>query len=244
MSIKNIINNNINNTLTKKLLNNNYYNKSFIRSTLLSNKNLYIVDNYSEFFSLNNIEIENLINLKKQKILGNSIDSSLTIFRNVFNGALKFKLQSFIFSGFCSNFVNKFNFNLNMLYDVENKYKKVLILDPVKGGFSCYSLGFFGFLPKSQANVFFFCFLSKIKKSKKIYNLFIINICKKKDFIQKSFLFRFPLNIGKISIYSQKVKNNFSKRKKKKKKFLYNNINFVFLAKKKAILEEKNESIN
>ena len=155
MSIKNFIDENIKTTLNKKLFNDSYYNKSFIRSSLLNNKHLNVIDNYSDFFSMKNNDIEYASHINKEDIQGNSINSRLTKFCSVFNNFFKFKLQSFFFSGVDVHFIKRFNDNLNLLY-IENRYKKMILLHPVKGGFFCYSLGFFGFLPKSHAKVFFF----------------------------------------------------------------------------------------
>lgn len=231
MSIKNFIDAKIKTTLDRKLFNDSYYNKSFIRSSFLSNKHLNVIDNYSDFFSIKDNNTEYVNHINKDNILGNSINSHLTQFCSVFNNFFKFKLQSFSFSGLDVNLIRKFNDNLNLLF-IENRYKKMLILNPVKGGFFCYSLGFFGFLPKSHARVFFFFFMKKWARNKLLNisdKLFVIRLCIHKNFLEKTFIFRFPFILGKFIAYFQKIKKNFSKRKRKNRIF-YNDMNFVFLA--------------
>ena len=209
MSIKKTIDISIFDRITRKLLNNLYYNKSFIRSSLLNSKNLSIIDNYSNFFITQTEKIKYLHFPDKTFTYGNSINSKLMVFCNVFNNLLKFKLQSFIFSGFNPHFIDLFQSTLNKIYETENKYKSILILNPVKGGFSCYALGVFGFLPESHALIFFKKILQKVRALKRksiTSNFLLLDIFRKRSSFKKTHLFRFPLHIAKISVYQKKKK--------------------------------------
>ena len=129
------------------------------------------------------------------------------------------------------SFIQPLDQTLSSLNQNENNFREILILNPIKGGFQCYFSGIFGFLPRSQANILFYDlannFLRSLKSDSPLTGL---NLFKKVIDIQKKFIFRFPLKLGKVSLYPEHFKNNFSNKKVIKKRIFFNSLNVVFLA--------------
>ena len=121
-----------------------------------------------------------------------------------------------------------------MQINKKGNVSSLLLLNPVKGGFICYSGGVTGFMPRSQGLLSFSNILSSFNQNTMrksiVSNLnFLIQ---KEHFIRKFFMIRLPHWWGKITIYPAYKKNNFSKAQIKKKRYLSNDLNFVFLSQK------------
>lgn len=224
--------------LFKKFLNINYYNKSLIRSTLLNNNRINLIDNYSNFETLQSsrIKFQPIQHLKQE---GLGLPTKAFTYTNRLNHFIKFRLNTCSLEFKDVNLLSSFDKTLLSLTEKANTFNTFLLLTPIKGGFKAYSSGLFGFLPSNQIKVLFlefeknlFTFLSHDT------NLDFLELFKKTLSIKKNFLFRFPLFIGKISIYPGFKKNNFSKAQKVKRKVFSSDLNIVFLVQpmlKKAI---------
>ena len=231
------------------MLNNYYYNKSYIRSILLNHKRLRVLDNNFSFLSIDNSKLPKIL-LSENKV-GNSLNTKGFVFKSTLNNDLKFSLEDFNFIGREHRFLNDFSNVLNNIYTKENKFKTLIILYPIKGGFYCYSQGIFGFLPRSHATFFFNELVYYIfKKYNKLSNFIFFEFFKNKKFIENNFIFRFSdFLVGNVSVYPGYKKNNFSTFNFKKSKVFDNNLNIVFLSKKKKYFDtlqkyEKNKTAN
>jgi len=218
--------------LEKKLLNEEYYNKIYIRSNLLNHKKICVFDN-SYSFSIFETKYFKEDSLDSNKFLGSSINSKSYNYTNISNSALKFKKDNFTFVGSSVNFIQDFYKSLQNINSFQNKYKNLFILNPVKGGFNCYTLGLFGFLPRSHANRLFYELVFSIMKEYNFsscisfFSFFRTNILQ-----NKLFVFRFPLALGNVSLYPCYKRNNFaiSRISGSKRKSFNNSLNLVFLS--------------
>jgi hypothetical protein len=219
------------NLLSKKLLNNIFYHKSYIRSNLLANKKLKIVDHYSSSSSIDSDSFKNRIPAHFFDCNGVSINSKMYTFTNLLNSSIKFNTPMYSFVGTNLNYIEPFDKILSSLNQEDNNFREILILNPIKGGFQCYFSGVFGFLPRSQANILFYNlasnFLHALKNASQLTGL---NLFRNILDLQKRFIFRFPLKQGKVSLYPEHFKNNFSNKKTIKKRVFHNSLNVVFLA--------------
>ena len=230
MNIKTDIDFFLDKTVEKKICN-TFYNKSYVRSTITTD-NLSIFDNYSE---LNAIRT-----LKRDKIkVGTSKNTKITFYQSTFGYFIKFRLESFKQNLKLCNYVDFFNKSFNLLCDEENLYRNTLILKPKKGGYKCYSLGFFGFVPRKH----FFYVRNKLFRENTINNdinysyfyyfikLFRNNV---KSNINKYFFFRLDLHVGSFTFFPKKIFYNYVKTKKKK--IFRNRFNLVFLSQEYLLL--------
>lgn len=218
--------------LEKKLLNEEYYNKIYIRSKLLNHKKISLSDNSYSFSVFDNTTL-NLDALDTSPFLGSSLNSGNYTYTNVSNLALKFKKNNCSFIGSNSTFLASFYNSLYNINSSQNKYKNLFILNPVKGGFNCYTLGLFGFLPRSHANKLFYELVLNILREYNFsscltfFSFFRTNILR-----SNLFVFRFSLALGNVSLYPCYKRNNFSilKTSVSKKKCFNNSLNLVFLS--------------
>ena len=152
-------------------------------------------------------------------------------FTNLLNNSIKFNNPLYSFVGEKLNFIEPLEQTLSSLNQTENNFREILILNPIKGGFQCYFSGIFGFLPRSQANILFYDlannFLHSLRSDLPLTGL---NLFNKVIDTHKRFVFRFPLKLGKVSLYPEHFKNNFSNKKVIKKRIFFNSLNVVFLA--------------
>ena len=217
--------------LSKKLLNKLFYHKSYIRSNLLTNKKLKIVDHYTGSSSIENDSLKNRISNHFTDLNGLSINSKMYTFTNLLNSSIKFNNPMYSFVGTNLNYIEPFDKVLSSLNQEDNSFREILILNPIKGGFQCYFSGVFGFLPRSQANILFYNlannFLYSLKNSTQLTGLRLFHTILD---LQKRFIFRFPLKQGKVSLYPEHYKNNFSNKKTIKKRIFHHSLNVVFLA--------------
>ena len=134
----------------KIILNNYAYNKFIARSYLMGNKNYKILDNNSHFYNVSSSDIKKISAYSKTRETGISLNTNLTEYSNKYNNSLRFK--AFDFNNKVKSFSTLDSFN-NLLEVVTNDTSNSLIfLNPIKGGFTCYSSGVVGFLPRKQAD--------------------------------------------------------------------------------------------
>ena len=134
----------------KKALSKNVYNKFITRSNLLGNSNFSVLDNNNNFYNISTEDLDKLNFYLKKKSIGSSVNLNLAVYKNKFNNSLQFK--SFSFNNKLKTFSIVKSF-YNLLEVVTNESSNSLIfLNPVKGGFNCYSSGVVGFLPRKQGD--------------------------------------------------------------------------------------------
>lgn len=232
--------------LENKLLSQTVYNKLFIRSNFLLNKNLKVVDNNTKFYIFkthkNTLQFAN----------GNA--SLLHVF------LLKHKLNTYF------NFEYLINFNFVKSTSSEEKslfflYIKnrtpifFLILYPVKGGYICFSLGIRAFLPLSHMkNILkkrFDSKGSKLQYSGLFFNkINFLCIHKKFNFIKNNLIFKllgqlskkFTLSFLKRDNLFKKRKLNTSTYKLKKRNITLRYSNFIFLKDSQKTLSKKKKT--
>jgi hypothetical protein len=214
-----------------KHLNFFYYNKFLIRNSFLKNKTAYFMEN--DFYNFHFIQKVLPINAHKQvqNIEGSSFSNKIFNYKNKFNknlNFLSFNPQKTSLN-YLQNFLEALT-NISQLNNHKNNlifFQKLLFIKVVKGGFICYSSGFFGFMPQSHNKKIKF-YLQK-KKIFRHYRSNLINYCKKTLIVMKE---AFPFKILKIdSIFPEYLRKNFVLSFKKKRKFLrkVQKWNFIFL---------------
>ena len=227
--------------IDKKYLNKEFYGKFLIRNSVSENFNLYVLDNNNSFFNLPGIKLNKFIKVNEQyKFLGRSLIGKEFEYKNKLNRYLTIKI--FLINNKSQKRLPLLNSLFNLLKITKKNYKGALILlNPKKGGFNCYSEGVFGFMPRSHATFLFsktLNFFGKFKTNQKASNL---NFLLRKDtFIKKNLLIRLSNWWGKITLFPRTTKDKFSiNSRKRRKRFFSNKINFVFLTKKNRYFKLK-----
>lgn len=225
----------------KKILSQNIYGKLLIRSSLLNNENLMVLDNHTRFLNLSISEIQRLIGSVNVGASGFSCALVPFIFKTKLNSSLRFK-SFMVYSNVVSLGLVNTVYNSLVSLSCEDTFnlKSLLILNPVKGGFVCYSSGVVGFLPRSHGMLLLAQTLFACLKDTTISNIIpnLNFIIKTSHYVKQYFVLRLLFKFGKIVVYPQFKRNNFSSSSKLKKRFFANDLNFVFLAQKskKAIV--------
>lgn len=228
--------------IDKKHLNKEFYGKFLIRNSVSENFNLYVLDNNNLFFNLSGIKLNKFIKVNEQhKFLGRSLIGKEFEYKHNLNRYLTIK--NFLINNKSQKRLPLLNSLFNLLKITKKNYKGALILlNPKKGGFNCYSEGVFGFMPRSHATFLFsktLNFFGKFQTDQtQASNL---NFLLRKDtFIKKKLLIRLSNWWGKITLFPRTTKDKFSiNSRKRRKRFFSNKINFVFLTKKNRYLKLK-----
>lgn len=218
--------------INKKIVNQNLYAKHLIRNQIVDSNSIFMLDNNNNFSNISHLELSKFKSKQFEKFEGCSLNTESYIYKNKRNDALCFK--SFLLSVLKSkNNLQLFYQSLQNLKNIDKGFStSLIILKPVKGGFTCYSSGVLGFLPRSHG-VFFlklllFSLINDSNVERKFLNFsFLGNRC---NFSVRYFIFRLKFLLGKVTIYYQHKRKNFSKSTKKKKRTSLNNCNFVFLS--------------
>jgi len=232
-------NSEIDNSSNKKVLSKIIYGKFLVRSPLLESTPLYVLDNDSTFFNVSSFKLKKFVKLPED-LTGSSLLAKEFEYKNKLNKSLVIK--NFIVKNDCSiktTLIDSFYSTLQL--SRKHYLSSLLILNPIKGGFICYSSGITGFMPRSHATFAFSNALKVFTKSslkvESINNLsFLIDYQNKiKDFL----VFRVANWWGKITLFPRIKKNRLSILSRRKKRFFSNNLNFVFLTKKTSIKNVK-----
>jgi hypothetical protein len=208
-------------TKDKTILSKHVYNKFVVRSHLMGNKNFRVLDNNSHFYNISTYDLKKVSVYSKTDERGVSLNANLTEYNNKFNNSLRFK--SFDFNNKVKSFsvLNSFK---NLLEVVTNESSSSLIfLNPIKGGFTCYSSGVIGFLPRKQAD-FLISIASNSFESGFSKNSFLTDInyfLNDKNFIKNFFGIKLPHWWGRTGAYF-----SFSGQK------LSTKLSFIFLSQK------------
>ncbi len=205
----------------KKVLSKYVYNKFITRSDLLGNSSFNILDNNSNFYNISSEDLQKLNSHTKKDNAGNSLNLDVSSYKNKFNSSIQFK--SFNFNNKVKSFssINSFQ---NLLEIVTNESSNSLIfLNPVKGGFNCYSSGVIGFLPRKQGDYLISLALTSLKSSHKKDTVFsnLNFLLSKKSFIKTFFVIKLPHWWGRTGAYFY-----FSNQK------LAARLSFIFLSQK------------
>jgi len=205
----------------KKVLSKHLYNKFVARSYLLGNSNFSVLDNNSNFYNISTTDLEKLNFYFKDKPTGSSLNLNLFSYKNKFNSSIQFK--SFNFNNKIDSFSSTKAFN-NLLEVVSNESSNsLLFLNPVKGGFNCYSSGVVGFLPRKQGDHLISLALTSLKKNNKKNVVFsnLNYLLSKNSFIKTFFSIKLPHWWGRTGAYFY-----FSDQK------LVTRLSFIFLSQK------------
>lgn len=205
----------------KQVLSKYVYNKFITRSDLLGNSSFNILDNSSNFYNISSEDLQKLNSHTKKDNAGSSLNLDVSSYKNKFNSSIQFK--SFNFNNKVKSFssINSFQ---NLLEIVTNESSNSLIfLNPVKGGFNCYSSGVIGFLPRKQGDYLISLALTSLKSShtKDIVFSNLNFLLSKKSFIKTFFGIKLPHWWGRTGAYFY-----FSNQK------LATRLSFIFLSQK------------
>lgn len=219
--IYNSNNRNIKESSEKKILNKSLYNKFLTRSHLLENSNFSVLDNNSNFYNVSTGDLNKLNFYLNNKTLGSSLNVNMSTYQNKFNKSLQFRSFNL------SNKLKKFSIIksfYNLLEIVTNESANSLIfLNPVKGGFNCYSSGVVGFLPRKQGDFLILSTLNSLKNVNDNANIFnnLNYFLNKNNFIKLFFGIKLPHWWGRTGAYFY-----FSEQK------LVTRLSFIFLSQK------------
>lgn len=205
----------------KTILNTCVYNKFITRSCLMGNKNFRVLDNNSNFYNISASDFKKISMYSKTKETGISLNANLIACKNKYNNSLRFK--SFDFNNKIKSFsiLNSFT---DLLEVVTNDSSNSLIfLNPTKGGFTCYSSGVIGFLPRKQADFLVSIALNSFEcnSNRKSFLTDINHFFNDKYFIKFFFGIKLPHWWGRTSAYF-----SFSGQK------LLTKLSFIFLSQK------------
>jgi len=180
---------------------------------LLKNKKLKLIDQHTGSFILENKLVETYLNFALHECTGVAINSQRYQFKHYINDSVQFKQSVHLFSGASLFCLNSFLLSLSILTSPKNKFRELLILNPIKGGFRCYCLGMFGFLAKAHGVSFF---NSSFKTS---FNLArdttsTLQLFHQAIKFQQNFVFRFPFDNGNLLYTPRVLKRTFSFQKK------------------------------
>ena len=185
--------------LDQKTFNHRMYEKSYIRGLLIESNSLHSLDNNSFLFNIkkkSNIKKRrrkikrakkakkfsriwtNLCKQKKKRrrrhgYKGSSSYTTTSLYKNRKNNFIRFQLP------LCNtrikiSFIDSFLEGLRKLItgNIKKKGGTLILLNPRKGGFICYSSGFRGFLPKKEFEYIILLWINKAFKRSKQFKLF------------------------------------------------------------------------
>lgn len=238
MAFKQIIyksHNDIETVVKKKSLNKFLYNKYFVRNNAPAERRLSVIDDSFNFEILNYSKLESTVSG------GGSYSANFNLYQNTSNNDLKFNLHKKFSPDI--GFLSEFNSIISGFSKTRRKFRGLVLLSPIKGGFSCYSSGLCGFLPTSHVKFLLRRLFYKIKNIwSNNRSLQLLQIVYSEEKKKRNFLFRFPLFFGKISFFPSNKLRNFSKNKSNKT--IGNNLNIVFLSKNKNVKNKKTSKKN
>lgn len=204
-----------------KIINEQYTNKFYIRSSILENKEILILDNNYSFFLINKKNIEKYLNLFKEK---NILGKALQLTNFVYLKKNYFKMFFFIKKQFYKNSTAYLKILFLLQKSIQNSINiNWLLLLVSKGNFLFYFNGLKGFLPKKKFNKFKKIF-KKLKKSISLKQKSACILKTHKKLIIKSLLLK-NLKANKMFITKNKYKNQpikLSVFPKNKKPFIKN----------------------
>jgi len=184
--------------IEQKIINNNYTNKFYIRSSILDTKEILILDNNSNFFLINQKNLEkHLLLLKEKHLLG----KALQLKEFIYSKKQKFKITYFINNNKYNNYISylKLLFILKK-YIKFNSIKNQALLIINKGKFTYFLNGLKGTFPHKNFN-HLRKLLKKFKSKITIQQKFNIILKKYKKILLKSLILK--------HIKSNSIKNKY-----------------------------------
>jgi hypothetical protein len=227
--------------LRNKLLSQNKYTKIYVRNQINSHTNIFILENNNSFDFYNQKE-------NSAYEIGNSIASNPFLLKNQNDKTMQ--LKTFFTKTTKNIFLNEIYKAYKFILKKQNKTRKsLLLLKPIKGGFSCFSRGSTGFLPRRHGNRLLnkkikSFFQNRNRTIKLSHIRYLLRIKEKEKRISDSnFLLRLPFFFAKLKIHPPYKKKVFSSSIKNKN--IWGEANFVFLSKmkNKKLKQNKNEKI-
>ena len=192
----------------QKIINNNFTNKFYIRSSIIETKEILILDNHYKFFLINKKNIEKHLPFFKEK---NLLGKALQLKEFIYTKPNFFKINFFIGN---RNYSNNTTSYLKTLFLIKKNLKVNLLINwPLllinKGNFIYFFNGLKGFLPRKN-----FGQLRKLLKKLKTFlsnkQKFLILLTKYKKLVLKSLLIK-NLKANKLFLTKSKYKNQFTK---------------------------------
>lgn len=227
--------------LDKKVLAKSIYGKFFVRSPLLESNPLYLIDDGSNFFNVSSFRLKKFVKSSQEDLSGSSLFAKEFEYKNKLNKSLEIK--SFLVKNNSTKKISLLNSFFSILQlTKKNHLNSLLVINPTKGGFICYSNGVTGFMPRSHATFIFNKTFGRFKQfsSREGYlgnlNFLLDTLNKKKDFL----VFRLSNWSGKVTLFPRIKKNKFSNLSRRKKRPFSANINFIFLTKNAVDRNHKN----
>jgi hypothetical protein len=236
-----------NSSLIEQKIISSVFSKHYVRANILGNSSIQLLDNNENFINYTKKEIDkNFFNLENQNTnIGKAVVLDSFVFKHNKNNTVQ--INSFLQHS--RNAIKNELFNLHFWLNSMNKYKakkraNCTVLNSVKGGFFCHSVGVKGFLPRRQMlRAFFKTFFHFFENAgqKKLSNLnFLIN---KEHCFHKNGVLRLPILFGKINFATRGKNKNFSytfyKKRDTSKYKPTNFLNFVFLTYLQKIKDKK-----
>ena len=212
----------------KVVLNNHIYNKFLTRSNLMGNKNFKILDDNSYFYNVSSSDLKNVSVYSKTNETGSSLNANLIQYNNKYNDTLTFKSFNF------NNKVKSFSIidSFTNLFDVitNDSSNSIIFLNPIKGGFTCYSSGVIGFLPRKQADALISIAANSFKKNsdKESFLTDVNYLFNEKYFIKNFFGIKLPHWWGRTGAYFSFLNQKLSTR-----------LSFIFLSQQVFNLSKK-----
>jgi hypothetical protein len=225
-------------TLDKKFFIKNLYGKFVVRSSVLDNSNLHVLDNNKSFFNISSDNLGKFI--ESTTLVGHSLIAKEFEYKNKLNRSINMK--TFLVNNKSLQNNSILGSFYNVLKITRKEYQSSLVLlNPKKGGFDCYSNGVVGFMPRRHAIFAFLKTFSYLNnKKEKVNSISNFNFLLKKDnFIKKSILIRLSNWWGKVTLTPKSKRNRFSNISRRRRKIFANKTNFVFLTKKSYISKNK-----
>jgi len=216
----------------KKILNKKLYGKVLLRySNILQTTSCQLDDSFGILNVSTSLLTKNIVYKKKGISSGRSFFLKDFVYLNRFNKCLKFKGLLAV-NQTKSSFSNSFSKFLDKLQNFKRN-SSMFILSPIKGGFTCYSSGVIGFLPRSHLKLILLKIFNLFKQKIKYLRspLYSINFLLNKEQKIKIFsVLRTLFCWGQIALYSPHTHKNFSKTNKIR--HFSKGLNFVFLLNK------------
>jgi hypothetical protein len=204
----------------KKILSESIYGKHYIRNNLLTN--VTQIDN--------SINFSNIVTTKFVST-GFSFYNKSFLFKHKFNKYLKINsflnVSSSMDLPLCLRLYK--SFQILQLNNRAKFNKQMFFLNPRKGGFTVYSIGIKGFLPRSHTFFFFKNFLKRRLIQNKHLVLALSTFFISNQHVTKKYLsFKIPFYKIKITLYPNYILK-FSAKTIQKKWSLKNSLKVVFL---------------
>lgn len=217
---------------TKKFLNENLYEKFIVRSKLLGSEAINKLDTNTKTYNIRKTNLSRLISSKTSELEGYSLNARKTVYTNRRNNLLRFESFACNFSSSSAQLDNVYKSLKSSQLENKKINNSLMILKPIKGGFSSYCSGVLGFIPRTHGfmimrKIPFILANRQIENKENTIKFFV----SPEKFSSRYFTPRMNFELGQAALYPKFEKYNFSSSNRKKNRFS-TKYNFVFLSKK------------